>query len=72
MGAAVAVTVFVLALVWYAVFALITSREGVRLPVRRAFLLYLLVLLLWTVGTLVTGLLTPCHRPECSRSCLGR
>ena len=57
MRAAVAATVFVLALVWYAIFALLTLREGVRQPARRAFLLYLLVLLLWTVGTLVTGLL---------------
>ena len=57
MGAAVAITISVTALIWYGFLALVTPRQGMPGPVRRAFLLYLVALAVWTVTTLASWLL---------------
>ncbi len=71
MGAAVAVTISLIALAWYVFFVVATAREGVPPVVRRAFLLYLLILVLWTVGTLDAWLLAGVPRARLPAALLG-
>ncbi len=55
-AAAIAVTISLTALIWYGFLALVAPREGIPLPLRRAFFRYLLALALWTAGALVLSL----------------
>ncbi len=57
MGAAVLVPIVLLAAAGLGFFVLITSRESLPSPARHAFLLYLLALNLWSVGTLAAWVL---------------
>lgn len=57
MGAAVTAIISLAALAWWGFFVLAAPRGEATLPARQAFLSYLLVLVLWTVGPLAAWLL---------------
>ncbi len=57
MGPAAAVAISLTAAIWYGFFVVATRQQGSSGPGRRAFLQYLLALVLWTGGTLVAWLL---------------
>jgi two-component system NtrC family sensor kinase len=63
MDTAIAVAIPLIALIWLAFFALVTSRKDVSSPARRAFLLYLLAQVLLTAGALTAWLLAVASPP---------
>lgn len=63
MEAAIAVTVLLVALAWFAFLALVTSRQDLPPRVRRAFLLHLLALICLAGGTLAAWLFAIARPP---------